>query len=45
MAHAESRDPELRASAESYRLWQAEQWLREVGYIRRPDGSWHPVEE
>lgn len=30
------------AAAERYRLIQAEALLREAGFVRRDDGTWHP---
>ena len=37
------RDWQLPASA--YRLMQAEELLREMGYVRQDDGTWQPPDD
>lgn len=32
-------------AADHYREQQAEQLLRDAGFVRSPDGTWHPGEE
>ncbi len=31
--------------AELYRIWQAQQLMREAGYVPDADGNWHPAPE
>lgn len=31
-----------KSDAEKYRLQQAEQLLRDAGFVEHADGSWHP---
>lgn len=32
------------SDAEAYRLYQAEQLMREAGFVPSADGTWHPCE-